>query len=379
MTTYRIGFLMSQNLGHIVHDQGMRLAIAKDTEIQAEWMPIYPWTEDRWQKLPVINSNLTLLSGFRARDHLQRQTELFNALYCHTQEAAILLGKYMKRIPTVLSLDATPINMDSIGHAYGHSTPSLPVELMKHFLTKKAFQRAAHLVTFSRWARDSIINDYGISERRVTVNAPGVDLGRWNLSSEEPTNSRQNLSPRVLFVGGDFRRKGGEVLVQCARSKQREWTVDIVTNEAVPSAEGLSHVHIHRGLQPGTPELLALYRNANIFALPTLGDCFSWVIMEAMAMQLPVVATRSGGIPEIVIHGETGLLIPPDSPEALTEAICQLGQDPARRRAMGAAGRRRVEQYFDGARSYRELIRIIKSVAAEGIGHGPVDQEALAH
>lgn len=367
MTTYRVGLLMTQTLGHVVHDQRMRLEIAKDPEILPEWMPIHPWTEDRWQKLPVIRNNLTLLSGFRARDHLRRQTEPFKALYCHTQEAAVLLGKYMKRIPTILSLDATPINMDSIGHAYGHGIGWGPIERVKHYLTKKSFQRAAHLVTLSHWARDSLINDYGIPEHKVTVNALGIDLGRWNLGKEERTNSQENLALRVLFVGGDFCRKGGEVLVQCAASMQREWTVDIVTSGAVPNAEGLSNVGIHRGLKAGTPELLALYRKADIFTLPTLGDCSPWVIVEAMAMRLPVVATRVGGIPEVVIHGETGLLIPPNSPEALAEAIQELGKDPARRRAMGIAGRRRVEQYFDGARSYRALIALIKSVADAGI------------
>jgi glycosyltransferase involved in cell wall biosynthesis len=222
-------------------------------------------------------------------------------------------------------------------------------------------------VTLSHWAKDSLINDYGIPEHKVTVNALGIDLGRWNLGKEERTTSQENLALRILFVGGDFYRKGGEVLVQCAASMQREWTVDIVTGGAVPSAEGLSNVGIQRVLKAGSPELLALYRKADIFTLPTLGDCSPWVIVEAMAMQLPVVATRVGGIPEVVIHGETGLLIPPNSPEALAEAIRELGKDPARRRAMGIAGRRRVEQYFDGTRNYRALIALIKSVADAGI------------
>lgn len=367
MQTYRIGFLMSQILGHITHDQRMRLEITKHPEIQPQWIPMFPWVDDRWQKLPLINKNLTLLSGFRAREQLQRHTEPFNALYCHTAEAAVLLGKYMKRVPTILSMDATPINMDSIGHTYGHDPGLKSVELMKHFLTKKSYQRAAHLVTFSRWAKDSLINDYGISEQKITVNAPGLDLDHWNISKGERANSYEDLMPRVLFVGGDFLRKGGETLVQCAASMQGKWMVDIVTSEPIPSARGIPNLRIHRGLKTGTPELLALYRNANIFALPTLADCYSWVIMEAMAMRLPVVTTPIGGIPEIVVHGETGLLIPPNSPEALTEAICELGRDPERRRAMGLAGRQRVERYFDGARSYRELIALIKSVADAGI------------
>ena len=107
--TYRVGFLMFQGEGHITHDQHLRSETAKFPEIHAEWLPILPWKKDRWQRLPVIRNNLTLLSGFRARDQLQHQTRPFDALYCHTPEAAVLLGKYMKQTPTILSLDATPI------------------------------------------------------------------------------------------------------------------------------------------------------------------------------------------------------------------------------------------------------------------------------
>jgi glycosyltransferase involved in cell wall biosynthesis len=368
---------MYQLLGHITHDQRLRLEVAKDPEIQPKWMPILPRSEDRWQRLPVIKDNFTLLGGLRARDQLGRHTAWFNALYCHTQEPAVLLGKYMKRIPTILSMDATPINMDSIGHAYGHSVASKPIEHVKLFLIKRTFERAAHLVTFSRWAKDSLINDYGISEKRITVNAPGPDLGLWNISEEERTKSQNDLSPHVLFVGGDFRRKGGETLIQCAASAQGKWSVDIVTGDNARGAEGIPNLRVHRGLKTGTRELLSLYRKANIFALPTLSDCYSWVILEAMAMRLPVVATPVGAIPELVIPGETGLLIPPNSPEALIEAIRELGKDPERRLAMGNAGRQRVEQFFDGARSYRRLIALIKSIADENRRpHGAIGQRA---
>ncbi len=369
MTKYRVGFLMTQNLGHIVHDRRMRLEIAKDPSIEATWMPLPTWADDRWQKIPLIKNNFTLLSGFRARDYLLEQDDGLDALYCHTQEAGLLLGKFMKRIPTILSMDATPMNMDSIGHAYGHFAGTGAVERVKHFLTKKTFHRAAHLVTFSQWAKTSLTQDYGICAQKITVNSPGLDVTRWNL--REPKN-QDDPSARVLFVGGDFRRKGGEVLLKVAASMPKNWTVDIATNEVVSSAQGIAGVRVHLGLEADSAELLALYSNANIFVLPTLADCHSLVIVEAMAMGLPVIATRVGGIPEIVIDGETGLLIPPNSPEALSEAIRVLCDDPVRRRAMGIAGRRRVEKSFDGPRNYRALITLIKEVADKGmrIQHG---------
>jgi glycosyltransferase involved in cell wall biosynthesis len=358
---------MFQSGGHITHDQHLWSETAKYPEIHAEWLPILPWKKDRWQTLPVIRSNLTLLSGFRARDQLQHQTKPFDALYCHTPEAAVLLGKYMKQTPTILSLDATPINIDSIGPAYRHKQRSDTVEHLKKFLIKRSFERAAHLVTFSHWAKDSLIDDYGVSRHKITVNPSGLDLKRWNVSNEERIVSEADPTARILFVGGDFRRKGGEVLLQSAAVMQEKWAVDIATNEpTISGANGIPNVQIHRGLKAGTPELLALYRKANIFVLPTLGDCSPWAILEAMAMRLPVIATSVGGIPELVIHGETGLLIPPDSSEALIAAVRELGRDPKRRHVMGIAARKRVEKYFDSAQNYRNLIDLIKSIADAG-------------
>lgn len=365
MRTYHVGFLMSQALGHKNHEQRMRLEIEKTPDIRPEWMPIAPWIENRWRRLPVVKNNTTLLCGIQGVEQLRRQKGPFNALYCHTQEPAVLLGRYMERFPTILSLDATHINLRSLGDAYDRKPRFEPVERLKHLLIRTAFQRAAHFVAFSRWAKDSLVGDYGISEHKITVNAPGLDLGFWNISAAERGHLQEGATPRVLFIGGDFRRKGGEMLVQCAASMRAEGNIDIVTSAPVPAADGLSNVRVHRGLKAASPELLALYRRANIFTLPTLGDCSPWVILEAMAMRLPVIATRVGGIPEMVIDGETGLLIPPNSPEALLEAIRQLGKDPERRKRMGEAGRRRVERYFDSVRSYSTLVALIKSIAAK--------------
>jgi glycosyltransferase involved in cell wall biosynthesis len=146
-----------------------------------------------------------------------------------------------------------------------------------------------------------------------------------------------------------------------------DWTLDIVTSEVIANVERMPGVRMHVGLKADTAELLSLFHRANIFALPTLGETYGLAILEAMAVGLPVIATRVGAIPEIVVDGETGLLIPPNSPDALREAIRVLANDSTRRRAMGVAGRRRVEKYFDGPRNYRALIALIKTVADRGV------------
>lgn len=363
MKEYRVGFLMTQLLGHITHGQRIQTEAAQHPEIHPTWMPISPWSDDRWQKLPLVKNNLTLLYGLRARDHLNGHGESFDVLFCHTQEPAVLLGKYMNRIPTILSLDATPLNMDSLGQAYGHGVSAPAVERMKYFLVRKSFQRAAHLVTWSRWAKESLVKDYGIAEQRITVIPPGIDLAAWHISEPERAATQNDPKLRILFVGGDFQRKGGTVLLHCAVCRAPDIIVDIVTREDVANVAGAAHLTIHRNLKAGAPELLALYRNANMFVLPSLGETFGLSIMEAMAMRLPVVTTNIGAIPELVVDGETGILVPPNSPGALNDAIVRLRNDPGLRIRMGNAGRKRAEELFASALTYRKLMQLITSVA----------------
>jgi glycosyltransferase involved in cell wall biosynthesis len=92
------------------------------------------------------------------------------------------------------------------------------------------------------------------------------------------------------------------------------------------------------------PGLLARGR---LFVLPSLTEGISLTLLEAMARGLPVVATRAGGNPEVVQHGETGWLVPPADPAALADALLQLYGDPGRGDALGRAGRLRVERNFE--------------------------------
>jgi glycosyltransferase involved in cell wall biosynthesis len=103
-----------------------------------------------------------------------------------------------------------------------------------------------------------------------------------------------------------------------------------------------SQVHF-TGWRDDVPDILAL---CDLFVLPSLGEHFGRVLIEAMAMGKPMVATDAGGVPEIVIPDETGLLVPPGQPEALAAAVLSLLRDPERAARLGEAGRRRAEGVF---------------------------------
>jgi glycosyltransferase involved in cell wall biosynthesis len=106
------------------------------------------------------------------------------------------------------------------------------------------------------------------------------------------------------------------------------------------------------GFREDVPELL---RASDLLVLPSIDEPFGRVIIEAMATELPVVATNSGGVPEIVVDEQTGLLVPPGEVDPLAEAIAELLSDPARARQMGAAGRRRALERFDVRRVAQQV------------------------
>jgi glycosyltransferase involved in cell wall biosynthesis len=102
------------------------------------------------------------------------------------------------------------------------------------------------------------------------------------------------------------------------------------------------------------------YAGATVFCLPSFSEGVPVVLMEAMAMELPVVATRITGIPELVDDGASGFLVPPGRSDLLADSLERaLRAAPAERQAMGAAGRARVEAEFDQAQSAERLLELL--------------------
>jgi glycosyltransferase involved in cell wall biosynthesis len=121
--------------------------------------------------------------------------------------------------------------------------------------------------------------------------------------------------------------------------------------EALVQEKGLKDVFQFVGFHSNTSRYIKTF---DIFTLPSLSEGLSSSILEAMATSLPIVATEVGGIPELVKHGDNGLLVAPADPVLLARAIQQLADDPEQCRRMGLKGRERVEEYFTLERKIAE-------------------------
>lgn len=362
--TQRFGFILEQTLGHSTYDANLRAAVHSDPQVAAVWAAIDFAERGRFDQLPLLR-NWTLRAGRQARRHLvaMRRAGPLDALLFHTQTVAVLALDWLRQIPSVISLDATPRQLDGMGAAYDHATDSPLIEQLKARLHRSCYRAARHLVTWSQWTADSLVRDYGVSAEKVSVVAPGVAIDFWR----RPATPVARSGPvQVLFVGGDFRRKGGWELLEAVRAlPEGSVELHVVTGTVLAEQPGM---HTYYGIQPNSAELRALYHRCDLFCLPTRGDCMPLVLSEASAAGLPVISTAIGAIPEVVRDGETGLLVPPGDTAALIRALRSLVESPARRRAMGARAAAMAARQLDARYNARRVLEILKQVAERGEG-----------
>ena len=219
---------------------------------------------------------------------------------------------------------------------------------------------------------------------KIEVLNNGFDLAQFpELSGAERSAARDawKIPAGKLVVGTvgriKFTRKGQEFLIQAARllSDRGIEATCLLAGGPAPGAENqigqmkqLAHDLSVRTIFTGElTDARSAYAAMDIFVLPSAQpEPFGGVVMEAMALGLPVIGTDIGGTTEQVANGETGFLVPPADPAALATAIAKLADEPERRRHMGARGRRRVAERFNIDAMTKRIVAIYDDVLCRG-------------
>ncbi len=360
----KLGFVLEQALGHVTHAQNLRRTLANDPRDQALYMDIPYHDTPGWQsRLPGVRSNWSVRASLAAYRALRPHAGALDAALFHTQVTSLFSAGLMRRVPSVVSLDATPLQYDALGALYGH-TPSTNarLETVKKRLNQRAFHAARHLVTWSEWVKGSLVADYGVDESKITVVPPGIDLELWDFPERA---TRAGGAVNALFVGGDFARKGGNTLLEAfaALPGGANMHLHLVTQtEGV--GDNLKNVTVYRNVKPNSETLRGLFAQADLFVLPTQGDTFGLVALEALAAGLPIITTHIGALAEIVTDGETGLVVPPADAPALCSALARLADDAGERREMGRRARADAHARFGAAQNYGKLVQTVRNVGA---------------
>lgn len=211
-------------------------------------------------------------------------------------------------------------------------------------LEGEAYRKASRVFTYNELVRRSMIEDYGVAPERVFSVGVGVCMEPIDPATEKRYDSRQ-----IVFIGRDraFTIKGVPNLL-AGFSRVREAIPDAqllligLSPERVPPQEGV----VNLGFVHDRQRLRQVLEGAALYAMTPLNDASPGAVREAMAMKLPVVASTVGGIPEMVVDGETGYLVPPEEPAQLADAIISLLKDEDKMRRMGEQGYARVLEHF---------------------------------
>lgn len=244
------------------------------------------------------------------------------------------------------------------------------------------FERLAHVIAVSEAARADVLRNFS---RPISVVPNGVDLARFR-PGVPPVARLAGGPPNILFVGRFDPRKGLPELVQaCERLVARgiEFRLVLVGDGRLKSflerrARGALRGRIVFEGQVPHERLPQYYATADLFCSPARGsESFGLVLLEAMALGVPVVASDIPGYRTVVTHGSEGLLVPPRDPAALAEALAALLADPARRARMGASGVRTAAR-FGWDRVAADLERIYFAAVGARAAEAPEAADPLA-
>ena len=297
--------------------------------------------------------------------------------HAHTWYAdmAGLWIRTLHRIPLVVTLHSIeplrPWKADQLGSGY----------LLSSWIEKTVVEAADRVIAVSGRMRDDILAHFGADPARVVVIHNGIDPERFRRTEQRDALDRLGVRPPyVLFVGRITDQKGifhlleaatrlppGVQVVLCASAPDTP-EIEARLRRAVsahPNVVWINEMVPH-------DVVTQLYSHAAVFACPSVYEPFGLINLEAMACETPVVASAVGGILEVVVDGETGLLVEPARPDVLAEALTRVLANPALGRSMGRAGRRRVETRFSWSSVAERTEQVYSDAIAEFKRASPV-------
>jgi starch synthase len=264
------------------------------------------------------------------------------------------------------------------------------------WIERTALEMADAVIAVSHGTRDDVLRLFDVPAERIPVIHNGIDTEYWRRDPATDVLERHGIDPSVpyvLFVGRVTRQKG---IVHLVRAIQHlDPGIQVVLCAGQPDTPEIGHemaagVEEAQRTRPNVTwigemvdrdAVRQLYSHAAVFCCPSVYEPFGIINLEAAACETPVVASAVGGIPEVVMDGQTGLLVPvalrPDDPMVPVDAarferdlaagINQLMADPARREAMGRAARERAITSFGWESIARQTVDLYQRLIAARI------------
>jgi glycosyltransferase involved in cell wall biosynthesis len=224
-----------------------------------------------------------------------------------------------------------------------------------------------HIITISQAIGQWLVQVERLPAEKMRVIYYALDTERFRRCSQTPAALSTFSRPIIGTVARLIPSKGVHILLDAfatclEHSVQASLLVlgdgpERAALEAHARARGIAG-HVHFLGYMAAPDVSAMIRAFDIFAFPTFGEGFGLVLLEAMAWGKPIVASRVMAIPEIVLHNDTGLLVPPGDAVSLAQALLRLMQDPTLCHTLGMAGQKRGEQEFTVERMVQQTVNV---------------------
>ena len=219
---------------------------------------------------------------------------------------------------------------------------------------KKVYEKAALIFTMSDWLKNSLVTDFGISENKIKTVYAGTNLKICDFDKNYDGKT-------ILFIGKNFKRKGGEVLLEAFIEVKKE----------IPDAKLIiigPNIRINekgvevKGLVNNKEELEEYFKQASLFVLPSLFEPFGIVFAEAFAYKNPCIATNICAMPEIIEEGKGGFVIPPNDPDSLSKRIVAVLKNKELAKEMGEYGFEKAKNVFNWDVVVEKMIKHILTI-----------------